>query len=240
MPIPVRSHANSIFLFGEFTVCNRDNRDITYLFSKKLKEMFCLLLQYSQEKEGITSQHLSRLLWPEKPHQEVKNIRNVTLNRLRKILEELDGIELLYEKGMFIIMQKEPTYCDYTRSMQIVSASREEAEYKELIDIVSRGKFLENEDNSFYDSLKENTEKRIEPLIIHGMEKSYEKEDWQVTIDLAQAAFHIDPMNETALNYMIKAMQKLDMHEGARIKYLSFLIEYKKIMGKDHPNPMKI
>jgi two-component SAPR family response regulator len=93
-----------------------------------------------------------------------------------------------------------------------------EAEYKELIEIVIRGKFLENEDKPFYDSLKEKTEKRIEPLIIRAMEESLDKEQWQTTIDLAQAAFHIDPMNETALNCMIKAMQKLGMHEGAKIK----------------------
>lgn len=232
--------ANSIFLFGEFVVSNRDNRDITYMFSKKLKETFCLLLQYSQEREGITSTHLSRVLWPEKPPQEVKNIRNVTLNRLRKILEELDGIELLYEKGMFTLMQEDPIYCDYTRCMQILSANHWEAEYKELIEIVTRGKFLENEDKPFYDSLKENTEKLIEPLIIRAMEECYNKESWQTTIDLAEAAFHIDSTNETALNCMIKAMQKLGMHEGAKIKYLSFLIEYKKIMGKEHPNPMKL
>jgi DNA-binding SARP family transcriptional activator len=236
----VQPKANSIYLFGEFTVCNRNNRDITYMFSKKLKEAFCLLLQYSQEREGITSSSLSRLLWPEKPPQEVKNIRNVTLNRLRKILEELDGIELLYEKGMFALMQKAPIYCDYTRCMQIPSTNQRDAEYQELIRIVTQGKFLENEDNPFYDSLKEKTEKRIEPLIIHAMERSYDKENWQTAIDLAQVAFHIDPMNETALNYMIRAMQKLGMHERAKIKYLSFLIEYKKGMGKDYPNPMKL
>lgn len=236
----VQPKANSIYLFGEFTVCNRDSRNITYMFSKKLKETFCLLLQYSQEKEGITSQHLSRLLWPEKPLQEVKNIRNVTLNRLRKILEELDGIELLYEKGMFTITLKSPIYCDYTRCMEILSSNQWEAEYKELIEIVIRGKFMENEDKPFYDSLKEKTEKRIEPLIIRAMEESYDKEQWQTAIDLAQAAFHIDPMNETALSHMIKAMQKLGMHEGAKIKYLSFLIEYKKIMGKEYPNPLKL
>lgn len=236
----VQSRTNSIFLFGEFTVCNRGNRNITYMFSKKLKETFCLLLQYSREREGITSPHLSRLLWPEKPPQEVKNIRNVTLNRLRKILEELDGIELTYERGMFTITQKNPIYCDYTRCMQILSANQWEAEYQELIEIVTRGKFLENEEKPFYDTLKEKTEKQIEPLIVRAMEESYAKEAWQTTIDLAQAAFHIDPMNETALHHMIKAMQKLGMHEGAKIKYLSFLIEYKKIMGKDYPNPMKL
>lgn len=231
---------NSIYLFGEFSVYGKDNRDITYMFSKKLKETFCLLVQYSQESGGITSQQLSRLLWPEKTLQNVKNIRNVTLSRLRKILGELEGVELLYEKGLFLINLESPVYCDYTRCMQILSTNPEENDYQELVTIVTRGKFLENEDNPFYDPMKENTERQVEPLIIHAMEESYAKEKWQATIDLAQAAFHIDPMNEVALYSMIRAMQKLGMHEEAKIKHLSFLIEYKRVMGKEYPNPMKL
>lgn len=234
------TRANSIFLFGEFSIYNKENRDVTYMFSKKLKETFCILLQYSREKGGITSQQLSKLLWPEKDHQDVKNIRNVTINRLRKILEELDGIELLFEKGMFILAQKAPCYCDYTRCMEIILSNPKETEYNELIKIVTRGKFLENEDNSFYDSLKEQTEKLLEPFIIISLEKAYENEDWQMTINMAKAAFHIDPMNEIALNCMIRSMQKLGMHEEAKLKYFSFLLEYKKINGRDFPNPIKL
>ena len=124
--------------------------------------------------------------------------------------------------------------------MQILLANQWEAEYKELINIISRGKFLENEDSPFYDSLKEKTEKRIEPFLLRTMEESHAKEDHLMTIELAKAAFHIDPMNEMALTYMIKSMQKLGMHKEAKIKYLSFLIDYKKIMGKEYPNPMKL
>lgn len=30
------------------------------------------------------------------------------------------------------------------------------------------------------------------------------------------------------------------MNEEAKFRYLSFLMEYKNIMGKDYPNPMKL
>ena len=232
--------ANSIYLFGDFMVRNRSNRDVTYLFSKKLKEMFCLLLQFSAEEGGISSQHLSEVLWPEKPHYKVKNTRNVTLNRLRKILEELDGIELLYEKGVFKLMQRYPLYCDFTKCMQILLGNQREEELKEFIAIVTRGKFLKNENEPEYDPLKENTEKSIEPLLIHAIEWSYDSEAYLTTIELTDAAFHIDPVNDTALTYLIKALQKLKRNEEAKIRYLLFLIEYKKIMGKDYPNPMKL
>jgi hypothetical protein len=52
-----------------------------------------------------------------------------------------------------------------------------------------------------------------------------------VTIALAEAIFNIDPLNETALSFLIKAMQKLKRDEEARIKFQTFVIEYKKIMG---------
>ncbi len=231
--------ANAIYLFGDFMVRNRSNKDITYLFSKKLKEAFCLLLQFSAAGDGITSQHLSETLWPEKPANTVKNTRNVTLNRLRKILEELDGIELLYDKGVFKLVQKDPLYCDYTKCMVILSGGHSEKELKEFSSIVSRGKFLGNENDRAYDFLKEHTEKSMEPLLIHAIEWSFEKEAYLTTVELADAAFHIDPVSDRALTYLVKALQKLKRNEEAKIRYLSFLIEYKKTMGREYPNPLK-
>jgi hypothetical protein len=231
---------NAIYLFGDFMIRNRSNRDITYLFSKKLKETFCLLLHFSAVEEGITSQHLSEILWPGKPSHTVKNTRNVTLNRLRKILEELDGIELLYEKGVFKLVQADPLYCDFTICLEILSGSRDEEQLKEFIAIVTRGKFMRNENEPEYDFLKEHTEKSIEPLLISTIEWSYETEAYLTTVELADAAFHIDPVNDRAITYLVAALQKLKRHEEAKLRYLSFLIEYKKTMGKEYPNPIKL
>lgn len=231
--------SNAICLFGEFMVRNRSNKDISYLFSKKMKETFCLLLQFSTTEEGITSQHLSEILWPDKPYHQVKNIRNVTLNRLRKILDELDGIELLYEKGLFKLVQSDLLYCDLTRCMQIIGGHQREDELKEFITIVNRGKFLKNENDPEYDSLKENTEKKIEPFLIYALEWSFEHKAYSTTIDLADAVFYIDPINDKALTYVTQALQKLKRDEEAKIRYLSFLIEYKKTMGREYPNPLK-
>lgn len=233
----LRARPNAIFLFGEFTVRDRENKDITYMFSKKLKETFCILLKFSEEEGGVSSQSLSKLLWPETSPQKVKNTRNVTLNRLRKILEEIDGIELIYEKGLFRLDQVEPFYCDYTRYMWLRPLLQNATDYEEFIEIVTRGKFLQNEDDPFYDAMKEHTEKSTEPYLVYAMEHSYTKEEYHTTVELAEAAFHIDPVNDTALTYLIRALQKLKRHDEAKIKYLSFLIEYKNIMGKEYPNP---
>jgi DNA-binding SARP family transcriptional activator len=231
--------ANSIYLFGNFTVRDRKNRDITYMFSEQLKQVFCLILQYSTTDDGIASQRLSTILWPDKPTDKVKNSRGVTINHLRKVLSELDGIELIYDKGHFKILQTEEFYCDYSRCIQIISTGKIEEHRDEFLEILSRGKLLHLSEHPVFDSFKEEMEKQLEPVLLVEMEKSFEAERYQTTIKLAEAMSNIDPLNDTALTFQIKAMQKLKMNDEARIRYQAFVIEYKKIMGTDYPHPYK-
>ncbi|GET28037.1 DNA-binding transcriptional activator [Prolixibacter sp. SD074] len=229
---------NSIYLFGDFMVRNRNNKDITYMFSAKLKQVFCLILQYSAE-GGITSRRLSNILWPDRPAGNVKNSRGVTINNLRKALGELDGIELSYEKGCFKIVQTNEFYCDYIRCLELISDHDFEESREELIEIITRGKFLKLSDHELYDSFKEKMEQKLEPILLLEIEKSFHAKAYQTTIDLAEALFGIDPLNDTVLSYQIKAMQRLKMTDEATIKYQAFVIEYKNIMGTDFPHSLR-
>lgn len=234
-----KTRPNAIYLFGEFTVRDRNNRDITYMFSAQLKQIFCLILQYSTTENGIASQRLSNILWPDKPADKVKNSRGVTINHLRKVLSELDGIELIYDKGNFKIEQRSEFYCDYTRCIQIISANEADTYRDELVEILSRGKFLQLSDHPLYDSFKEEIEKKLEPVLLLEMEKSFETELYQITIAFAEAISNIDPLNDAALMLQIKAMQRLKMNDEARLRYQTFVVEYKKVMGTDYPHPYK-
>ena len=225
---------NSIYLFGDFTVRDRNNRDITYMFSAQLKQVFCVILQYSTTEDGIASQRLSSILWPDKPVDKAKNSRGVTINHLRRILSELDGMELIHKKGYFKIEQTKEFYCDYTRCLQLISTNKEEEYSGEFVEIVTRGKFLQLCDHPLFDSFKEELEKKLEPVLLLEMEKSLSAERYQITLALAEAIFNIDPLNDTALTFQIRAMQKLKMNDEARVRYQAFVIEYKKLMGKDY------
>ena len=230
---------NSIYLFGEFTVRDRNNRNITYMFSAKLKQTFCLLLQYSTVDDGIASQHLSNILWPDRPADKVKNSRGVTINHLRKVLTELDGVELIYERGYFKLILADNLYCDYIRCLEIISSSKVEDHQDEFVGILDRGKFLQLSDHPLYDSFKEEMEKKLEPVLMLEMEKSFIAELYQTTIAFAVAMINLDPLNDVALGFQIRAMQKLKLNDDARIRYQAFVLEYKKAMGTDYPHPFK-
>ncbi|WP_225444019.1 Kelch repeat-containing protein [Echinicola arenosa] len=224
---------NSIYLFGNFMVRDSKSRDITYMFSAQLKQVFCLILHYSISEDGITSQHLSNLLWPDKPADKVKNSRGVTINNLRKTLSELDGIELVHEKGHYKIVLHEEAYCDYLRCLEIISAHEMNTYRDEFAGIVHRGKFLYLSDDPLFDLFKEEAETKLEPVLILEVEKSFASESYQTTISLAEALFNIDPLNETALVYQVKAMLKLSMKEESKIAYRTFVIEYNRVTGKE-------
>lgn len=209
------------------------------MFSEQLKQIFCLVLQYSTTEDGIASQRLSNILWPDKPADKVKNSRGVTINHLRKALSELDGIELIYEKGHFKLVQTDEFYCDYTRCLQLISTNAVEENREEFIEIVSRGKFLQLSNHPLFDTFKEEMEKKMEPVLLLEMEKTFLAESYPATIALAEAQFNIDPINDAALTYQIKAMQKLKMNDEAKIRYRSFVLEHKRIMGSDYPLPQK-
>jgi len=82
-------------------------------------------------------------------------------------------------------------------------------------------------------------EKKLEPVLLLEMEKTFDAEQYQTTIAFAEAIVNIDPLNDAALTFLIKAMHRLKMNDEARIRYQAFIIEYKKAMGTDYPHPYK-
>ena len=157
------SQANALYLFGEFTMLDKMGRDITHLFSAKIKQLFLLtFLNGIGNKEGITSTYIYGLLWPEKELSSAKNLKGVTINRLRKILDDLEGIELVYTNSRYSIKLSENFYCDYQKYLEQIDKIRQSDASQEvsqsLIEILSRGKFLKSVDESMFDSFKSEQE----------------------------------------------------------------------------------
>lgn len=230
--VVIETKPNSIYLFGEFTIINRNNRDITYMFSNRLKQTFVLILHFCIYEDGISSQQLSKMIWPEKSVSSAKNSRNVTLSNLRKNLSELDGIELVYINGVFKFTINKPIYCDLIQSINIVNSDA--IDRKDLLSIIYRGKFLKFEDHPIFDHIKSTIEKSIEPVLQLELAKSFDDKNYVETMELAKAIFNIDPINEKAFEFQVNAMQKMGLYEEAKIRYLEFYIEYKKIIGKEY------
>src|SRR6185437_10523509 len=93
---------NAIYLLGEFKVYDKKGMDIGHLFSPKIKQLFILIFLNSNDNDkGIGSKKISNTLWADKDVSKTKNIKGVTLNHLRNILTDIDGIELVFSDDIY-------------------------------------------------------------------------------------------------------------------------------------------
>nr|WP_308572012.1 DNA-binding transcriptional activator [uncultured Prevotella sp.] len=222
---------NSIYLFGDFMARDRKNRDISYMFTNKLREVLFILIDHS-EKEGISSKVLGTMLWGNKTTEKIKNSRSVTINHLRKVLEEIDGIQVVYQDGFFKLDVQAPFYCDYYDCSRIIKDDN--ANDFTLLSILKRGKFLQKMDMPTLDRFKSKEEQMLIPILTKEMEEAYKKKEYEIAIEWAKAIFNADPLNTNALDIQIKSLKRLSRMFEAKDAIRAFNREYQKDFGENY------
>lgn len=232
-----KSELNKVYTYGTFTVYGRSGRDITHLFSNKLKLIFLYVLLNST-KEGVSSPLLNDLFWPDKEESKVKNLKGVTVSNLRKILAEIDGIKLIYERGFFRIIIIPPCYCDYFSSQTHFYTSEEST--MTLISIWGRGKLLEGTNFELFDKYKQLSEDIIFSRLAPELATYYQQKKIKEVLSICAILQKRDPLCEPALQYAIYSYQCLNDYESISKIYAAFSSEYRNTMGNDYPKKLDL
>lgn len=231
------ANRNAVFLFGVFMVLNRHGRDVTYLFSAKMRSLFLYILLNSVSGKGVLSADMNDLFWADKPQANRKNLKGVTLNHLRKILQELDGVELVFRKGYFSLVFTDECYCDYRYfvTLAFVAEKRDEEADAALIHLLFRGKFLASAESVLFDAYKRQAEDFIHVFLPAQIEKAYRSRKFETAVRLCRLLFVTDRLSETALEYAVCALRRQDKSAEALKCYASFVKDYKAMMGEEYP-----
>ncbi len=239
LPNIITSRKNSISLFGTFAIIDRNGRDITYMFSPKIRYIFLYILINSMAKGGILSADMNNLFWPDKPDDKIKNLKNVTISHLRKTLQELEGIELTHHKGYFKLSLTDECYCDYQRFFSLTDgmtrAPQTESDIMELHDILVKGKFLNTIEDSLFDYPKQQTESFTISLLTEQIHTFYKSGKNSATIRICNILFAIDPLSDIAMTYAVCTYRRQSRSDKAIQLYGLFAKEYRKIMNEDYP-----
>ena len=220
---------NAVYLFGPFTVIDRNGRDITHLFSSRLRQVFIYILLHSTH-NGVLSASLNEVFWPDKPDDKVKNLKGVTINQIRKNLAELDGVELVHDKGYFRLVFTD-CYCDYFRFRTLKNA--EEVE-NELGILLMRGKFLDGMDAGMMDHFKQKVEEFLSSFLPLEIERLYQQHKYDAVIRFCNVLFRVDPVNELALVYGMHALNHTGSSQEAILQYSLFVREYRQMMNEEY------
>jgi two-component SAPR family response regulator len=224
---------SAIYLFGDFIVIDKKGRDITHLFSPKIKQLFLFIfMNSSEESEGVTSPQIYLNIWPDKPIDKAKNSKGVTLNQLRDILNDIEGIEIVSSKGFVNLRTNELFYCDYFEYQNLlktlISNETDNESHMKLMKILARGSFLKSINAECFDPCKQKFEDEILTILPPVLETSFKEADFNKVIQMAQILNHIDEQNETVLHYEMVSYINLNKLDLAKKRYNTYLLAFKR------------
>lgn len=226
---------DTICLFGDFTVTDRDGNDITNLFTNQQTLLLCLLIKRGGN--GISTRRLSSILWPDKEEDRVKNSRGVAINNLRRSLSRLDGVGVAYRDGRYYLETADVRRCDW---LELESALKDKDMDKDrILSIISRGKFLKSVDDGIFDDFKEKVENIVYPLLQEEIAARFKAREYEAVCEIGAMMTAIDPTDETAMRTVIHALRRQKRTEEALVVYAAFCAEYKKADGSDFPIAFK-
>lgn len=230
-------HVQSVFLFGGFCVIDEKGNDVTKDFTPMLKQLFLLILLYTyKERKGISSTKLKDILWYDKSDESAKNNRGVSIRKLRQIFEQVGDISIKSNNSYWTVEFGENIYCDYSEALYLISKfSKDESfnieDLKRLLSVLSRGELLPNLQVEWVDSFKADLSNELMDILLDLSKKEQVLKDVQLSIDLADAIFIHDSLNEDALRLKCTMLVKIGRNKLSKNVYESFVKEYQQLFG---------
>ncbi|MDE6176003.1 MAG: hypothetical protein K2F71_00505, partial [Paramuribaculum sp.] len=239
MPLPELPAVNRISLHGAFTAISSDGVDISHLFSPKLKVIFIYMLMGTLKKGGVSTDDLNSVFWPDKEQNKIKNLRNVTIAKLRKILTEFRGMGIVYDNGRFTITVEDDCFCDIHRLYRLTNNLRDLApgddDLPEVRAIIAQGKFLPGVETPELDVYKSEVEAYSLDFILSMLDKYTDSRRWEEVARCSQMALRIDPLCESAMRHGVRAYVAVGHKTRARSLYDTFSSNWRKTYSQDYP-----
>lgn len=214
----------AVLLFGHFTVIDKNEHDITKLFSPLVKELFLLILLHSSfGKKGISSEKINEILWTGRSVKDAKNNRSVNMVKLKNILEKLGHYSLAKENGKWLLTFDEDIYLDIRHYQHSID---------DLILVSARGGLLMETEYSWLDKFKSDLSTATISTLGAHLEEHAEQLHPEEIIRICDSMLHFDSLCEEAILYKCRSLVALHQHATARSLFKSFKIEYEEIYGE--------
>lgn len=230
---------NAVYLLGEFIVFDKNKRDITYLFSPKIKQLFLLILLHSNNGKGIGAKKISAAMWPDKDLAKTKNLRGVTFNHLRSAISDLEGIQLQFVNDCYLFIIDDNFFCDY---LTILHDAHQLTASADIFDeksyhLLTRGSLLPDAADTWLDDYKRQYDDLLMDTLRPQLQKLYAEKNFKQLLVISKLILMIDPFNDDAFKYELKGIKHLKGIEQARKFYDHFTHEYQRSLGEDYALP---
>lgn len=236
-PVANEPQPNSMYLFGNFQVYDRNGTDITKGFTRVVRELLLAILLYTiRSGRGISSEMLYELIWHDKPIESARNNRSVNTAKLRQLLKELNGIEVSKETGYWKLdIDHKSILLDYAQFWAHLEDEKDRPLLERMInatEYLQRGTFLADFDYTWLDEFKSQVSNAVADTYLQVLRETNVLEDSETHLQLANRIAHFDQLNEEAMVVRCILMSKMRLHSQAHNTYHNFVNEYQRVYGE--------
>lgn len=230
-----------IYLFGDLSLINNKGEDVIKQFTPLLKELFLLILLYTLRwKKGISSEKLIELLWYDKSEESARNNRSANIAKLKQLLDKYSEIKLLKEGNYWRFGWPDDTYIDYEHYLDLAKNKHVNTEIiLSCSEITKKGGFLSGIEYEWLDAFKSEVSTKIVSTYLQQMQSLAIDNHADLLINLANAVFLFDPVNEEAVILKCKALANIGQHSQAAHAFESFRKEYELLYGQKFEKDFK-
>ena len=230
-----KPETNYIQLFGDFKVLDKDGTDISSQFTPKLKQLFLIILLYSQRnKNGISTKELTDILWMGHSSQSAKNSRGVTIRKLRLIIEALDSVQINFHIDRWSMAFSGNVYCDYVECLKLLKQEKiHDMDFNlNFYQIIQEGELFKGESYDWLDDFKGFVGNNIVDILLKFINELSLEFDGELILKLADRILETDPVSDQALAYKLKVLVKQNNYNLARFTFDRFCLLYEELYGE--------
>lgn len=230
-----KPEANYIQLFGDFKVLDKNGTDISGQFTPKLKQLFLIILLYSQRnKNGISTKELTDILWLGHSSQSAKNSRGVTIRKLRLIIEALDSVQINFHIDRWSMAFGGNVYCDYVECLKLLKREKiHDTDFNlNFYHIIQEGELFKGESYDWLDDFKGFVGNNIVDILLKFINEISLENDNELILKLTDRILVTDPVNDQALAYKLKVLIKQNNYNLARFTFDRFCLLYEELYGE--------
>lgn len=231
--IPNRS---AILFLGGFQVWDKNGNDITKSFTPTLKHLLILIILYTQKNgKGISNSTLCEILWSDKSDESAQNNRRVTIRKLKVLLEEIGGIELVNTNTYWATKCDESFFCDYYTVFDSLKKLQKQSKVEvnklyDVLHLIAGGLPLPYLNQDWVDSFKSDYANYVQDML-WNIVQSGNLTDFRLLTKIADIIFLFDPTDENAIQLKCNVLIKNGKVGLAKSTYDTFCSEYEQLLG---------
>ena len=228
---------SSVNMLGYFQLIDKDGANVTGNFTATTSQMLVLIILYTvRNGQGISTQELTEILWPDKDTDSARNNRNVYMSKLRLLIKNIGEIELNNQNNYWSVSIGTDVFCDYKNVMYLIDQVKRQKNHSvdlvnELVSIASRGVLLPNFQEEWIDAFKGDYTSIIIETLTNLLQSKEIQTDQILMLRISDAILKHDNIDEDIVKLKVVTLYNLGKKSQAKQCFDKFTDDYKNFMG---------